>query len=125
MARPRRFNLLLVRGDGTRILRIALPQWAIMVALGGMAVGAALVATSLGAIYSDYLSLRSQRATFATALPRLAEQQALLDAYQARARELRAEINGWREIHARILEPFGPEAARRRARSTATPIARP
>jgi murein DD-endopeptidase MepM/ murein hydrolase activator NlpD len=75
-----------------------------------MAVGAALVATSLGAIYSDYLSLRSQRATFATALPRLAEQQALLDAYQARARELRAEINGWREIHARILEPFGPEA---------------
>jgi len=110
MPRPKRFNLLLVRGDGTRILRVALPQWAVVVALSGLAVGAVLVATSLGAIYSDYLSLRSQRASLAVALPRLAEQQALLDAYQARARELRVEIAGWREIHARILDPFGPEA---------------
>ena len=102
MARPKRFNLLLVRGDGTRILRVALPRWAVMVALGGMVVGAALVATSLAAIYSDYLSLRGQRASFATALPRLAEQQVLIDAYQARARALRAEINGWRDIHAQI-----------------------
>jgi murein DD-endopeptidase MepM/ murein hydrolase activator NlpD len=101
---------VLRRRDGSRIVKATLPRWVVAVTVTGLAVGGGLVATSLGAIYSDYASLRSQRATLAAMLPRLADQQAVVDAYRAQARDLRAEIDGWREIHARILEPFGPDA---------------
>jgi len=57
----------------------------------------------------DYLALRQQRDSLASMAPRLAEQQALIDLYQTRVRELRAEIDTWRELHARIWEPFGPD----------------
>ena len=80
------------------------------VTLGGLGVGIALVATSLGAIYSDYLSLRHQRDTMSVLLPRLTEQQGLLESYQNRVRDLRSEIAGFREIHGRILAVFGPDA---------------
>jgi hypothetical protein len=45
------------------------------VALGGVGVGIALAAASLGAIYSDYLSLRHQRDTMSVLLPKMTEQQ--------------------------------------------------
>jgi murein DD-endopeptidase MepM/ murein hydrolase activator NlpD len=106
MPGPRRFNLLVVGGDGRRLLRLRVPAWALALVLGA----GALVVASLGLIYGDYLALRQQRASLATLKPRLAEQQALLETYQARIREVGAEIDGWREIHARIWEPFGPEA---------------
>jgi hypothetical protein len=86
------FNLLLVRGDGTHVLRLTLPRWVVGVALGGVGVGIVLVATSLGVIYSDYLSLRHQRDTMSVLLPRLTEQQGLLESYQSRVRDLRSEI---------------------------------
>jgi septal ring factor EnvC (AmiA/AmiB activator) len=109
MPGPRRFNLLVVGGDGRRLLRLRVPAWALALVLGA----GALVVASLGLIYGDYLALRQQRASLATLKPRLAEQQALLETYQARIREVGAEIDGWREIHARIWEPFGPELAPR------------
>jgi len=105
-----KLHVLLDRGDEKCIGRMTAPRWAVLAALCGMAVGIVLVAASLAAIYSDYLALRSQRTSLPAAETRLVEQQALLDAYAAQAREMRAEINGWREIHARILDPFGPEA---------------
>ena len=43
-------------------------------------------------------------------VPRLADQQAEAEAYRAQALELRTEIESWRGIQAKILEPFGPEA---------------
>ena len=101
----------------------------------GVGIGIALVATSLGAIYSDYLSLRHQRDAMSVLLPNLAEQQSTLESYQSRVRELRSEMAGWSEIHARILAAFGPDAGcrgagwasaveRRPARSTGTRTAR-
>lgn len=80
------------------------------VTLGGVGVGIALVATSLGVIYSDYLSLRHQRDTMSVLLPKLTEQQGLLESYQSRVRDLRSEISGFREVHGRILAAFGPDA---------------
>ncbi|HET8578117.1 MAG TPA: M23 family metallopeptidase [Methylomirabilota bacterium] len=105
MPRRRGFNLLVVKSDGSGVFRLSIPRWV----LGG-AVGAfVLAASSLGLIYSDYLSLRSQRASFAAGQARAAEQQAAVEASEKRAREVRAEIDNWRELHARIWEPFGPE----------------
>jgi murein DD-endopeptidase MepM/ murein hydrolase activator NlpD len=110
MASARRFNLLLVRDDGARVLRLTLPRWAMLLALGGLALGGGGAALGVGALYRQYRGLEAERATLASVLPQLHEQQALLDTYRARARDLRAEIDGWRQIHARILEPFGPDA---------------
>jgi murein DD-endopeptidase MepM/ murein hydrolase activator NlpD len=110
MAESGRYNPLLVRGDGTRVLRLTLPRWVIGVTLGGVGIGIALVTTSLGPIYSDYLSLRHQRDTMAVLLAQFTEQQGVLESYQSRVREMQAEIAGWRDVHGRILATFGPDA---------------
>jgi len=104
--RRRAFKLLLVGSDGRRLLRQRVPYWT-LAAL--MAVGAA-AAASLGVVYSDYLALRQQRASLSGLLPRAEEQQRLIEVYQSRLREMRVEIDSWRDVHARIWEPFGPEA---------------
>ena len=107
---PRRLALLLVRNDGTRIIQLAMPWWAVAVALAAVGLGVALVATSLATLYSDYRALRQQRDTMSVLLPRVSEERSLLESYRARARDLYAEVAGWRQIHARILKPFGPDA---------------
>lgn len=111
MTRPKRFNLLLVRPDGSRILHLTLPRWVIGAAVGGTALGIALVATSFGVMYSDYLSLRSQRDTMSLLVPRLTEDHGLIEVYQRRVRELREEVAGWRDVHTRILSAFGPDSS--------------
>ena len=110
MAKARQFTVLLARSDGRRIAHLAVPGWVAAVTLGGLAVGIALMATSVGSMYRDYQALRAQRDSLSLLLPRAFDQQAVLDAYQAQVRALRSEIAGWRQIHARILAPFGPDA---------------
>jgi murein DD-endopeptidase MepM/ murein hydrolase activator NlpD len=79
---------------------------------GGLAAAGVLVGALIGAgavvgpVHREHAAVRAR---LADAVPRLAEQEALLESYAARARELRAEIDGWRQIHARILDPFGPD----------------
>jgi len=106
MAGPKQFNLLMVRDDGSRVLRLSVPGWAVGVVVGGLAV----TILGLAFIYPDYVSLRHQRGTFAALSERLHLQQGLLDASQSRLREIRGEIDSWRDLHAKIWEPFGPEA---------------
>jgi len=102
-------NLLIVRGDGRRVLRLSLPRWTLVAVLASVALSVALGAGSLK-FFGDSLTLRQQRESPAFLLRRLAEQQALIDLYQKRVREVRAEIDSWRGLHARIWEPFGPDA---------------
>ncbi|HKW93594.1 MAG TPA: M23 family metallopeptidase [Methylomirabilota bacterium] len=110
MARAKQFNLLMVRDDGSRVLRLSVSGWAVAMVVGGLAV----TVLGLAYIYPDYVSLRHQRATFEALSARLQTQQGMLDASQSRMREIRAEIDSWRDLHAKIWEPFGPEAAARR-----------
>ena len=106
MPAPRRFNLLVVHDDGRRIARVTLPRWLILSVLGLSVV----VPVSIAVIYyTDYLHLRSERATLNDLAARVAAQQGVIDASQSKMREIRAEIDGWRELHARIWEPFRPE----------------
>jgi murein DD-endopeptidase MepM/ murein hydrolase activator NlpD len=106
MPKAKQFNLLMVRDDGSRVLRLSVPGWAVGATVGGLAV----TVLGLAFIYPDYVSLRHQRGAFAALSERLHLQQRLLDASQARMREIRTEIDSWRGLHARIWEPFGPEA---------------
>jgi murein DD-endopeptidase MepM/ murein hydrolase activator NlpD len=64
---------------------------------------------ALAVIYGDYLQLRRERASLARLTARLTEQQTFIESSQARMRELRREIDSWRDLQARIWEPFGPE----------------
>lgn len=106
MPKAKQFNLLMVRDDGSRVLRLSVPGWAVASVVGGLAV----TILGLAFIYPDYVSLRHQRGTFAALSERLHIQQGLLDASQSRMREIRGEIDSWRDLHTKIWEPFGPEA---------------
>ncbi len=106
MKQPHRFTLLLVRRDGTRILRLNLPR---RVLYGGLTV-LALAVSALGAIYGDYISLKQRYGEVAALHRQAAEQQALIEAFHTRIGEIRGEISTWRGLHAKIWEPFGPEA---------------
>jgi murein DD-endopeptidase MepM/ murein hydrolase activator NlpD len=105
MPARREFNLLVVHGDGRRIARLTLPRWLILTVLGLFLA----VPASVTVIYKDYLTLRSQRASLNDLSARVVEQQEVIDASQTKMRQIRAEIDGWRELHAKIWEPFGPE----------------
>jgi murein DD-endopeptidase MepM/ murein hydrolase activator NlpD len=106
VAKSKQFNVLMVRDDGSRVLRLSVPGWVVGAVAGGLAV----TLLGLAFIYPDYASLRHQRGTFTALSERLHTQQALLDASQSRLREIRREIDSWRGLHAKIWEPFGPEA---------------
>lgn len=109
MRERREFNLLVVHGDGRRIARLSLSRWLLLTIL---AIVVALP-VSVAFIYADYVSLRHQRASLdelGTLTARLAEQQGVIDTSRAKMRAMWAEINGWRELRARIWEPFGPES---------------
>lgn len=105
MPARRGLNLLVVHDDGRRIAGLTLPRWLILTMLG---LSLAVVA-SVGVIYTDYVKLRSQRASLNDLTARVAEQQSVIEASHAKMRQIRAEIDGWRELQAKIWEPFGPE----------------
>jgi murein DD-endopeptidase MepM/ murein hydrolase activator NlpD len=105
MRAQRKFNLLVVHGDGRRIARVTLPRWLILAVLGLVLV----VPASVAVIFTDYLQLRSQRTSLNELSARVVEQQGLIDAAQSKMRQIRTEIDGWRALHAKIWEPFSPE----------------
>jgi murein DD-endopeptidase MepM/ murein hydrolase activator NlpD len=105
MTPPReRVHVVVERTDGSRIVRLPAPRW--LVSVGVALVG--LVLVSAGALYRDYVALATQRAEFAALQSRLAEQQLLIDGFHERVGQMRSEIDGWRELRARIWEPLGP-----------------
>jgi murein DD-endopeptidase MepM/ murein hydrolase activator NlpD len=106
-------DLCVIWGERSYLFRPARRRRALVGVLVNVVLLGTILATALPFL-DDYLALRRQRETLAEASPRLAEQQALIDLYQERVRELRAEINSWRELHARIWEPFGPDLTPRK-----------
>lgn len=100
-----RFSILIVRGDGARVLCLTLPRRGLVV------VGCVLAAVVflLGAVVGDWWYARQRLREVAGLFERAARQQATLDAFAARLGDLRREIAGWQDLHARMREPFGPE----------------
>lgn len=105
MRQPQRFNLLIVHGDGTRVLRLNPPRWI----LYGSLLVLALAVSTLGAIFGDYISLKHQFGQVAALQRQNAEQQAQIETFHRRITEVRSEVSKWRTLHAKIWEPFGPE----------------
>lgn len=105
MRKPKRFNLLFVHGDGTQVFRLNIPRW---VLYGGLLV-LILSASALGAITGDYLSLKHQRGQMTALRHQVTEQRTLIDTFRPRLTDIRNEVGSWRELHAKIWEPFGPD----------------
>lgn len=107
LKRRHQFSLLIVRGDGSRVLRFNVPRPAAVAALVTLAV----VVSVLGALVGDWVQLRDLTREAKTFKQQLTDQRATIDGFNRRVSGLRKEIAGWRELNARIWEPFGPELA--------------
>src|SRR5437867_6985423 len=106
--RPRgrqQFSLLVVRGDGSRVVRFNFPRPAALVAFASVAVAISV----FGALLGDWVQLRKLTVEARTFKQQIADQHATIDSFNRRVIELRTEMAGWRDLHARIWEPFGPE----------------
>jgi len=102
------FSLLVVRGDGVRVVRF---NFARPLALAGVITLAAGVSI-VGALIGDWLQLRQLTRESVTFAAQIAEQRKTIDDFNRRVGALRKEVGAWRELHAHIQEPFGPEAGR-------------
>jgi murein DD-endopeptidase MepM/ murein hydrolase activator NlpD len=103
------FSLLIVRGDGTRLVRINVPRRITVLGLVGVMTALAI----LGALVSDWQSVRHRMRDAALLFQQIEEQQATIESVNSRIADLRKEVATWRELHARIWEPFGPDLAPR------------
>src|SRR2546429_9430725 len=101
----KQFSLLIVRGDGTRVLRFNFPRPAALAVFATIAV----TVTTFCALLGDWLQLRQLTVEARTFKTQIAEQQTTIDSVNKRVVELRTEMTSWRDLHARIWEPFGPE----------------
>ena len=67
MGKTKQFNLLMVRDDGSRVLRLSIPTWVVGAVIGGFSV----TLLGLAFIYPDYATLRHQRGAFTALSARL------------------------------------------------------
>ncbi|MGH2394017.1 MAG: hypothetical protein ACRDGH_11110, partial [Candidatus Limnocylindria bacterium] len=99
------FSLLIVRGDGVRVLRVNFPRRLPTMLTVALLVGIA----GLTALVGDWWQVRQRMRDAASLFQQIDDQQATIDTFNRRAASLRREVEGWRDLHARIWEPFGPE----------------
>ena len=99
------FSLLIVRGDGVRVLRFNFVKTAAVAAFVGMVCAGALTA----ALFGDWVKLRELTRDAVMMHQQLIEQRAAMERYNKKVADLREEMAGWRDLHAKIWEPFGPE----------------
>jgi biotin carboxyl carrier protein len=102
--RGNRFSLVLVRGDGARVLRLSFPRRLPIILL----VGSAVCAFGLTAVVGDWWQSRSKMRDAGSLLHVIETQRATIAGLKGRMAEVQTEIASWRELHARIWEPFGP-----------------
>ena len=105
MSRARRLNVFIVSSDGARPVRVHVPGWAVSAAVVVVTLGFTTVSVLVG----DYIRVRKLAASPAALQRELAEQQGIVTALRTRIAEIRLEIGSWRELDAKIWEPFGPD----------------
>jgi murein DD-endopeptidase MepM/ murein hydrolase activator NlpD len=105
--RRRQFSLLIVRGDGVRVLRFNFARAAAIAV--SLLLATAVTATAV--LVSDWMQLRELTREAVTFHEQIQQQRATIDAFNRRVAELRQEMSGWRDLHAKIWEPLGPEHA--------------
>ena len=108
------FSLIVVHGDGARVLRVNLPRWIAYATLGLLAT----VATGTIGLSGGYVFLLRESGRRA-ALRQRADDQRLLDSLETRIAEVRSEIAAWRTLHDKMWRAFGLAASPEESRSAA------
>ena len=103
-----RFSLLIVRGDGERVLRFNFARSAAL----GAALSLVVSVSFVGLLIGDWLKLKELTREAATFANTIAQQRATIEATSHKLAQLRQEVGSWREMHARIQEAFGPDVNR-------------
>lgn len=101
----KQFSLLVVRGDGARVLRLSFPKrlpTTIVVVLG-------LLASGFGIVVGDWWHVRQRIRDSASLYQQIDEQRSTIDKFNRRVAELRQEVASWRDLHGHIWEAFGPD----------------
>jgi murein DD-endopeptidase MepM/ murein hydrolase activator NlpD len=106
----KQWSLIVVRGDGTRLGSLLVTRRLGRVVAAGLVVGLG----GLGAVVGDWWSLRQAYQGAAVLREQIAQQQEVIEAFRGGLADVRGEIAEWHTLHARILEPFGPERGTRR-----------
>jgi murein DD-endopeptidase MepM/ murein hydrolase activator NlpD len=106
-SRRAQFSLLIVRGDGARVVRFNFARPAAV----GTGVALAVAVSLTGALLGDWAHMRALYRDAASLHQQIAEQGKMIESFNTRVGDLRREMAGWRDLHARIWEPFGPELA--------------
>ena len=101
------FRLVVVDGDGARVLRFCVPRWIAYWTLGSMtAVVAAAVAVS-----GDYVFLEQQWGEMAALRRRADDQSALIHSFETQVTAVRSEIMVWKVLHAKMRRALGAEVS--------------
>jgi hypothetical protein len=111
--RRKQFSLLIVRGDGARVFRLSLPPRLALI----VGIGTVLTCVGLGVLAGDGWLMRTGRGDVGALVRELEAHRATVRGFEERVAALRHEIASWHDLHARIWEPFGPDAAPGRART--------
>lgn len=105
MSRRDQYSLLVVRGDGARIVRLTIPK---RLAVGGV-LALTFTVSALAWLVGDYLELRQLTREARGYVHQVAQQREIIDRVSGRIADLQREASAWRELHARIWEAMGPE----------------
>jgi murein DD-endopeptidase MepM/ murein hydrolase activator NlpD len=105
--RRKHLSLLVVRGDGARVARFNIPRRLPLVILAGVTV----VIAALGVLVGDWWLMRTRIREAGGLFREVDAQRATISGFNRRMADLQREIASWRELHARIWEPFGPDTA--------------
>ena len=108
-SRRSQFSLLIVRGDGERVLRLTFPRRGAV--LAGVAL--TLVVAVTGVLFGDWMKLRELTREAVTFQDQIHQQRATIKSFHRRVAELQQEMSGWSELHAKIWEPLGPDPSPR------------
>jgi murein DD-endopeptidase MepM/ murein hydrolase activator NlpD len=107
-------SLLVVRGDGSRLVRLGFPRRLAFVILTGVI----LVVAAFAVLVGDWWFTHIQMHELGDLLREVEAQRATISRLKRRMTEVQREVGSWRELHARIREPFGPDAAPPSGRGT-------
>jgi murein DD-endopeptidase MepM/ murein hydrolase activator NlpD len=98
------FTLLVVHGDGSRVVLVRVPRW---LAYGSVGMVTAALAVAAGLSGEHLLRVR-QAEQLATLRQRVSDQDGVIDVVQARVATVRKEIAAWEALHDRMRDALGP-----------------
>jgi murein DD-endopeptidase MepM/ murein hydrolase activator NlpD len=97
-------GFVVVHGDGSRVTRFSVPRW---LAWGALGCQAALLAAVAG-LAGDHGHAAGEIAAVRDSADR---ERALVESFARRLPALRAELAGWRTVHAKLWKALAPDAA--------------